>query len=80
MAPAAAVEANPLLAFFFQRRIIHERRFRIGRGLLLFLRHQVRGDIFGILRAEPQAGHHRHVLDLQFVPVVGALAVVEIEE
>src|SRR5260370_41630692 len=35
--------------------------------------------MLGVLWREAQAGHDGHVVDVQLVPVVGALAVVEIE-
>ena len=70
---------HPLFALFFQVRIVHERRIRIRRRLLLFLRHQIGCNVFRILGSQPQARHHRHVLYLQFVPVVGTLAVVKIK-
>ena len=41
VASRAAEMPHPLLAFVFQRRIIHERRIRIRRRLLLLLRHQI---------------------------------------
>ena len=70
---------HPLLAFGLQIRIVHEPRIRIRRRLLLFLRHQICCNVLRILRSQPQAGHYSHVLHLQFVAVVGALAVVEIK-
>ena len=70
---------HPLLAFVFQLGIVHERSIRVGRRLLLFLRHKIGCNVFRIFWRQPQARHHRHVLYLQFVAVVGALAVVEVE-
>ena len=79
MAARAAIVAHPLLAFLLHLGIVHVGRVRVGRGLLLFLRQQIGGYVLRILDAEAQAGHHGHVLDLQFMPVVRALAVAQIE-
>src|ERR1700687_2093739 len=79
VAAGAAKVANPLLAVVLQLGIIHEGSIRVGGRLLFFQSNQVTGDIFRILWREPQAGDDGHVLDWQFVPVVGAFAVVQIE-
>ena len=79
MAAGAAVMTNPLLAFFLQLGIVHEGSCGIGGRLLLLLRHQVGGDVLRVFGAQAQAGHHGHVLHLQFVTVVGALAVLQIK-
>ena len=78
MASATAVVPNPLLTLFLQAGIVHERRVRISRRILLLLRDEVAGDIFCILWAQAQAGHYRHVLHLQFVSIIRTLAVREI--
>jgi len=73
MASGAAEVANPLLALRLQIRIVHERRISVCGRLLLFQCEQIAGDVFRILRRKPEAGHHGHVLHLQFVTVVRAL-------
>ena len=70
---------NPLLAFFLQLRIVHEGSRGIRRRLLFLLTHEVGGDVRRIFRRQAQAGHHGHVLHLQFVTVVGTLAVLQIK-
>src|SRR5580658_47375 len=79
VAAGAAKITDPLLAVVFQLGIVHERSIRVGGRLLFFLRHQIRGNVFGILRRQAQAGHHCHVLHLQFMAVVRTAAVVEVE-
>src|SRR3989475_1414498 len=79
MASGTAEVANPLLAFVFQIRVVHERRIGIGGRLLLFQGDQIAGDVFGVLRSEAQAGHYGHVLDLELMAVVPILAVLQVE-
>src|SRR2546427_2166059 len=79
MASGTAEVANPLLAFVFQIRVVHERRIGIGGRLLLFQGDQIAGDVFGVLRSEAQAGHYGHVLDLELMAVVRTLAVLQVE-
>src|SRR3989441_11708305 len=79
MASGTAEVANPLLAFVFQIRVVHERRIGIGGRLLLFQGDQIAGDVFGVLRSEAQAGHYSHVLDLELMAVVRTLAVLQVE-
>src|SRR5260370_41272587 len=79
MAAGAAKVANPLFAFVFQIRIVHERGIGVGGGLLFFQGDQIAGYVLGILGREAQAGHHRHVLDLEFMAVVRTLAMIKIE-
>ncbi len=80
MASGAAEVADPLLAFSLQIRIVHERRVGIRGRLLLLQRDQIAGDVFGIRGGKPEAGHHGHVLYLQFVAVVRAPAVVQVKD
>ena len=46
---------------------------------MLFQRHQIAGDVFRILRRQPQTGHHGHVLHLQLVSIVRAPAVFQVK-
>ncbi len=48
--------------------------------IFFLLGHQVAGDVLRVFDAQAQARHHRHVLDLQFVPIVGQCAVLEIKD
>ncbi len=80
MATHAAEVTNPLLAFILQLGVVHERGVGVSAGLLLFLRNQKRCDVLRVLDAEPQAWHHGHILHLQFVPVVRAFAVLQVED
>ena len=80
MAAKAAKELDPLLALFLEFRIVHEGSVRVFRGIVFPERDEVAGDVFGIRFRKAQAGHHGHVLNLEFVAVVGALAVVEIKD
>src|SRR5260370_17335433 len=79
MAAGAAKVANPLFALVFQIRIVDERGIGVGGGLLFFQRDQIAGYVLGILGREAQAGHHGHVLDLEFMAVVRTLAMIKIE-
>src|SRR6266852_3455003 len=79
MASGAAEVTNPLLAFIFQIWIVLEGGIGVGGRLLLFQSDEIAGDVFGVLRSEAEAGHHGHVLDLELMAVVGAAAVVEVE-
>src|SRR5260370_9499765 len=79
MAAGAAKVANPLFAFVFQSRNVHERGIGIGGGLLFFQGDQIAGYVVGILGREAEAGHHRHVLDLEIMAVVRTLAMIKIE-
>src|SRR5438445_2234288 len=79
MATGAAEMANPLLAFVFQIRIVHEGGIRVRGRLLLFQCDEIAGNIFRVLRRQTQARHHGHVLDLELVAVIGAAAVLEVE-
>ena len=45
----------------------------------VFLRDQKSCNVLGIGYAQPEARHHRHVLYLEFVAVVGTLTVLQIE-
>src|SRR5215472_15716518 len=78
MAAGTAKELNPLLAFRLEIRIIHEGSVGVIRRILLLLRDEVAGNVFRIRFGEAEARHHGHVLDLEFVTVIRALAVVEI--
>src|SRR5438552_359462 len=79
MATGAAEMANPLLAFVFQIWIVHEGGIRVRGRLLLFQCDEIAGNIFRVLRRQTQARHHGHVLDLELVAVIGAAAVLEVE-
>src|SRR5215469_15474046 len=79
VASGAAEMAQPPLAFVFQVGVVHERRVGVRRRFLLLLRDQIGRYVLCVLGSQAEAGHHRHVLHLQFVAIVGALAVVEIE-
>ncbi len=80
VASEATEVANPLFAFRPQIRIVHERGVSVGGRLLLFQSDEIAGDVFGVLRGEAQAGHHGHVLNLEFVAVVRALAMFQVED
>src|SRR5216684_4551647 len=79
VATGAAKVADPLLPFRFQTRIVHERCIGVGGGLLFFQGDEIAGDVFGVPRSEAQAGHHGHVLDLELIAVIGAAAVLQVE-
>ena len=80
MATCAAKVAYPLLTFLLQLRIIHVGSVGVGRRIFVLLGDQVAGDVLRVFYAQAQARHHRHVLHLQLVAVVGASAVLEIED
>src|SRR6266571_2397849 len=79
MASGTAEVANPLFAFVFQIRIFHEGGIGIGGRSLFSQRDQIAGNVFGVLRRKPKAGHYGHILDLEFVAVVRAAAVIEVK-
>ena len=74
MASSAAEVANPFLPFVLQLGIVHECSIGIGTGLVLFQRDEIGSYVRCVLLCQPQAGHDRHVLDLQFMPIVRTLA------
>ena len=80
MAAKAPKEANPLLALLLELRVVHERGVRVVGGTLFPERDEIAGDILGVGFGEAEARHYRHVLDLEFMAVVRALAVIEIED
>ncbi len=67
-------------AFFLQLGIVHVGSCRVGRLIFFFLGHQEAGNILRVFPAQAEAGHDRHVLHLQLVAVIGALAVLQIED
>ena len=71
--------ANPLFTFILQLGIVHECCFGIRRRFLFLLRNQVTGDVLRVFNAQTQAGHYRHILNLQFMAIVRALTVLQIE-
>src|SRR5207244_11910494 len=71
--------SNPLFTFSLQLGIVHECRFGIRRRFLFLLGDQVTGDVLRVFNAQTQAGHYRHVLNLQFMAIVRALTVLQIE-
>src|SRR5258708_7472165 len=79
MASGTTVVPHPLLAFLSKPRVVHECRVRIRGRILFLLVHQIRRDVLVVFRSQAQAWHHRHVLHLQFVAIIRALAVLEIE-
>src|SRR5258708_21442862 len=76
----AAGVAGPLLAVSLEIRLVHQRRVGIRGRLLLLQGDQIAGDVLRILGRKPEAGHHSHVLYLQFVAVVRAPAVVQVKD
>ena len=79
VAARAAVEANEKLSASFEFGIIQVGGRGIG-GPIAAESHQVAGNIPRLLEGEPQARHGRHLLDDELVTVVGAPAVLEIED
>ena len=78
MAAGAAVVLDQLLAVRLEVRIVHEIRGGVGRvGVLL--RDQEAGDVARIFNRQAQAGHDRHLLDDQLVPVVRAARMIEVK-
>src|SRR6516225_7692623 len=71
--------SNPSLSFFLQAGIVHERRIGIGVSFLLPQCDQITCHVLRVLNRKPQAWHHRHVLYLQFMSVVGAPGVLQIK-
>src|SRR6185312_12602008 len=79
MASGAAVVTNPLLAFFLQLRIVHVGSRGIRRRLFFLLTHEIGSDVLRVLGRQSQTWHYGHVLNLQLVTVIGALAVLQIK-
>src|SRR5260370_26493172 len=79
MASEAAEETTPLLAFVLEFRIVHEGGVGVLGGALFLERDEIAGNVLGVRYGKTETGHHRHVLHLEFVSVVGALAVIQIE-
>src|ERR1700682_4852591 len=80
MASSAAEVADPLLPFVLQLGIVHESSIGIRTGLLLLQRDEIGGYVRCILLCQPQAGHDSHVLDLQLMAIVRALAMLQVED
>ena len=78
VASGAAVVADELFAFRGHLRIVHVIGGGVG-GIGVLLRHQEAGDVARVGVGEAQAGHDGGLLNEQFVAVVGAARVIEIE-
>src|ERR1022692_4750741 len=78
VATGAAVASHQLPPALGKLRIVHERRVGIG-GVGVLKRHEIGSDVARFLGNEAQAGHHRHVLDLELGAVVGTLRVFQVE-
>src|SRR5947208_5322669 len=69
--------ANPLFTFILQLGIVHECCFGIRRRFLFLLRNQVTGDVLRVFNVQTQAGHYRHIMNLQFMAFIRSLAVLQ---
>src|SRR5260370_18229805 len=78
VARRTTIVANQREALVLQVGVVHVVRVGI-RSVGVFAGHQVAGDIAGFILGQPQAGHGGHLLHLQFVAVIGALGVLQVE-
>src|ERR1035437_7697265 len=79
MARRAAVVAHQRQALIPQPGVVHVIRVMVARVVVL-AGEQVAGDIARFVLRQAQARHGSHLLHLQFVAVVGALAVLQVED
>src|SRR5450759_4022901 len=78
MARRAAVVAHQRQALILQPGVVHVIRVLVA-FVVVLAGEQVAGDIARLVLGEAQARHGSHLLHLQFVAVVGTLAVLQVE-